>query len=222
MLTDAENPDKGPEDYVSLMTIHAAKGLEFPYVFIVGVEENLFPSIQSLHSRIDLEEERRLFYVAITRAMKRVTLSYSDTRYRWGSLYPCEPSRFIDEIDSKYLEILKQKTASFKNEFDDYSTKPSRTNIKPINQPIQNNTLNKKLTPVNYAVYKSTNHNQGNYTENLAETLQTGMQVKHDTFGTGKVLTIEGVGESKKAMVFFENVGQKQLLLKFAKLEIIN
>jgi DNA helicase II / ATP-dependent DNA helicase PcrA len=222
LLTDAENPDKGPEDYVSLMTIHAAKGLEFPYVFLVGVEENMFPSVQSLNSRADLEEERRLFYVALTRAMKRVTLSYSDTRYRWGSLYPCEPSRFIQEVDSKYMEMPKQKTASFSNDLDHYTSRPKPILPNTIKPAVQQTIFNKKLTPVNRAVTKQTTIVQQQYSENLAEALQTGMQVAHDKFGNGKVLTIEGNGENKKALVFFEKIGQKQLLLKFAKLVILN
>ncbi len=105
LLTDADVQDKDSTDKVSLMTIHAAKGLEFPFVYIVGVEENLFPSIQSLSSRADLEEERRLFYVAITRAEKKLTISYAENRYRWGNLIFCEPSRFIDEIDKQFIEF---------------------------------------------------------------------------------------------------------------------
>jgi len=105
LLTDADNEDPENKDHVTLMTVHSAKGLEFPYVYIVGMEENLFPSQLALNSREELEEERRLFYVAITRAEKRCTLSYANTRYRWGNLTHCEPSRFIDEVDSKYLEM---------------------------------------------------------------------------------------------------------------------
>src|SRR5690606_29936896 len=102
---DKVEEKEGDSDTVSLMTIHAAKGLEFPHVYVVGMEENLFPSQLSLNSRSDLEEERRLFYVAITRAEKNLTLTYANTRYRWGSLIQCEHSRFIDEIDPKYLEL---------------------------------------------------------------------------------------------------------------------
>src|SRR3990172_7616315 len=103
LLTDHDTDDPEDDNKVSLMTIHSAKGLEFPYVYIVGVEENLFPSQLSLNSRADLEEERRLFYVALTRAMEKVTLSYSTTRYRWGSLQSWEPSRFIEEIDERFI-----------------------------------------------------------------------------------------------------------------------
>ncbi len=105
LLTDADKKDPDDDDYVSMMTIHAAKGLEYPYVFVVGIEENLFPSVQSLNTRADLEEERRLFYVAITRAEKKLTLSYAESRYRWGgNLSLCEPSRFLEEIDESLID----------------------------------------------------------------------------------------------------------------------
>ena len=103
LLTDADSEDESEKDRVSLMTIHASKGLEFPYVYIVGLEENLFPSMMALNSREELEEERRLFYVALTRAEKKVTLSYATTRYRFGQLTYGEPSRFIEEIDEQYI-----------------------------------------------------------------------------------------------------------------------
>uniref|UniRef100_UPI0024A9593A 3'-5' exonuclease n=1 Tax=Phaeodactylibacter xiamenensis TaxID=1524460 RepID=UPI0024A9593A len=104
LLTDADEKKDDDNNKVSLMTIHAAKGLEYPYVYIVGLEENLFPSQLSLNSRSELEEERRLFYVALTRAEKEVNLSYAASRYRWGNLNYCEPSRFIEEIDQQFLE----------------------------------------------------------------------------------------------------------------------
>ncbi len=108
MMTRQDDKDR---DTVSLMTIHSAKGLEFKNVFVVGLEENLFPSQMSLNSRTDLEEERRLFYVAVTRAEKKLTLTYATSRYRWGTLTSCEPSRFIDEINAKYLELEVAKPA---------------------------------------------------------------------------------------------------------------
>ena len=105
LLTDRDNEVDDGQPKVSMMTIHLAKGLEYPYVYIVGMEENLFPSMLSVGSRSELEEERRLFYVALTRAEKRAHLTYAHTRYRWGKLIDCEPSRFIDEIDEKFLDI---------------------------------------------------------------------------------------------------------------------
>src|SRR5690554_566381 len=105
LATDADN-DKGDSDRVALMTVHLAKGLEFPYVFIVGLEEDLFPSGMSMNTRSELEEERRLFYVALTRAEKQAYLTYAQSRYRWGKLIDAEPSRFIEEIDDAYIEYL--------------------------------------------------------------------------------------------------------------------
>ena len=217
LLTDAEDPGKDDGNYVSLMTIHAAKGLEFPHVYIAGVEENLFPSMQSLGTRTELEEERRLFYVALTRAMKRVTVSYAETRYKWGNLNFCEPSRFIEEIDTAFLEMPKRKT-QLSNDFifgnGEKPTKPSKKSLQ------SSQTSNKNLIPFNKAVRKSTN-SRFEHTENIIEQLQVGMEVEHERFGKGKVISIEGKTHDKKAMVFFDGVGQKQLLLKFAKLRII-
>ncbi len=109
LVTDADTNNKDDSDKISLMTIHAAKGLEFPYVYVVGMEENLFPSIQSLNSRTDLEEERRLFYVAMTRAEKRLFVSYAENRYRWGNLTFCEPSSFLEEIGKEFIDLPKQR-----------------------------------------------------------------------------------------------------------------
>jgi len=205
LLTDADNDDDKDADKVLLMTIHAAKGLEFPYVFIVGLEENLFPSMQSVSSRADLEEERRLFYVALTRAMKKVTLSYAETRYRYGQLMIGEPSRFLEEIDEKYLDIPKQTRISSsggdfrKNEKTVIANRPQTRNLKPITQENANN-------------FESSDMSQ----------LQTGMAVEHSKFGKGKIIAIEGYGPNKKATVFFNGVGQKKLLLRFAKLKILS
>ena len=208
LITDADTKDKDNSDKVTLMTIHAAKGLEFPYVYAVGMEENLFPSIQSLGSWADLEEERRLFYVACTRAEQRLFLCYAENRYRWGNLTICEPSRFIDEIDKEYLEFPKK--AQVINKTGDPETKTfmpsmSRKNLKKL----------------------KTAEQQGNsvgfvFDEDLSSNVQVGVEVEHSRFGVGKVISIEGEGASKKASVFFKNVGQKQLLLKYAKLRIVD
>lgn len=217
LLTDAEDPDKKDEsDYVSLMTIHSAKGLEFPHVYVVGVEENLFPSIQSLGSRSELEEERRLFYVALTRAMRRVTVSYSETRYKWGNLNFCEPSRFIEELNPSFIDFPKRKTA-LNDDFIFEGGKKQKV-IKPKStQP--SISVKKNFIPVEKAKPKTDEHSE--FTENIIEKLQVGMQVEHVKFGSGKVISIEGKVNDKKATVFFERIGQKQLLLKFAKLKII-
>lgn len=208
LLTDADEKDKENPDHVSLMTIHAAKGLEFPYVYVVGLEENLFPSIQSLNSRSDLEEERRLFYVAVTRAEKMLTISYADHRYRWGDLTICEPSRFIDEIEEEFLETPHKVSIP---------GRPGRSgtsdNLKPGDIP---DIKKKNLRKIDK---NESNGRPEGYTS--PKGIKAGMQVEHQKFGHGKVLQIEGYGGSEKATVFFPSVGQKQLLLKFAKLKIV-
>ncbi len=204
LLTDADTEDKDDTNKVSLMTIHAAKGLEFPYVYIVGLEENLFPSFLSLNTRAELEEERRLFYVALTRAQQNVTISYADTRYHWGNLTFCEPSRFIEEIDEKYIEF--PVTKSVNNKFQ------SSNNYLEY-QNINKSKLKKIKTPNNSYLNKSS-------MDSDTTNLQAGMEVEHKRFGKGKVISIEGSGPNKKATVFFQKVGKKQLLLRFAKLKI--
>lgn len=206
LLTDADDKDKQDPDHVSLMTVHAAKGLEFPYVFVVGMEENLFPSIQSLNSRTDLEEERRLFYVAITRAEKMLTLSYAEHRYRWGDLTICEPSRFIYEIDEAYIEITNKVKVQ------------GRPGITRTGSPQPSGALlkNKNLRKLDKREAGSEN---GGY--KTLDEIQVGMTVEHEKFGQGKVVHLEGFGGNQKATVFFPAVGQKQLLLKFAKLKIV-
>ncbi|HMM12022.1 MAG TPA: 3'-5' exonuclease [Bacteroidales bacterium] len=201
LLTDADKKDEEGGDFVSLMTIHAAKGLEFPYVFIVGLEENLFPSIQSLGTRAELEEERRLFYVALTRAMKKVTLSYAETRYRWGSLSLAEPSRFLEEIDPAYIEKPRKLA---KSGFE--TIQPSGFTAR-------------KLTLVAQPV--SQDDKQEDFHPSDTDNLEEGMMVEHQKFGQGKVVKVEGSGANKKATVHFNGIGHKQLLLKFARLRII-
>lgn len=204
LLTDADkNDDSENADYVSLMTIHAAKGLEFPYVYIVGLEENLFPSIQSIGTRSELEEERRLFYVALTRAEEKVTISYAESRYRWGSLSLSEPSRFIEEIDIQYIESPKKNQQDFRQ-------KQALTGL---------DAFQRKLMATPPAASKNESNNEP-FEASDVDSLQNGMTVEHQKFGTGKIIQLEGAGANKKATVFFPGIGQKQLLLKFAKLKI--
>lgn len=232
LLTDADNEDPENKDHVTLMTIHSAKGLEFPFVYIVGMEENLFPSQLALNSREELEEERRLFYVAITRAEKACTLSYALTRYRWGNLTHCEPSRFIDEIDQKYVEL---PPAPKENAFDDDWDTPKNLRAKPFFGKKDNlfeEQTPKKKTPASHPEpppvkrnlvkidEKTAPSNASSNIDNLG--LMVGHNVNHEKFGKGKVIQIEGVEPNRKATVFFPAVGQKQLLLKFAKLEILD
>jgi DNA helicase-2/ATP-dependent DNA helicase PcrA len=207
LITDADVQDKDSSDKVSLMTIHAAKGLEFPYVFIVGLEENLFPSIQSLGSRADLEEERRLFYVALTRAEKKVFLSYAESRYRWGNLTICEPSRFIDEIDQNYISY-PQRANMMKMPSGGFLNQTPNPNIKKNLKKLGNMQAKKSATG-------------GDEVFSQIDKIIPGAEVEHARFGKGKVISIEGTGASKKAAVFFKNVGQKQLLLQYAKLKVV-
>lgn len=212
LLTNEDN-DKDPNaDTISLMTIHASKGLEFPQVFVVGMEENLFPSQRSLTSRNDLEEERRLFYVAITRAEKKLFLSYATSRYKWGSLHNCEPSRFLDELDPQYLDLdfsPKQQKSSFNQEKSSSSSQDTFSKPKPRIIPKTTSLLPKAHVPT------------ANFAPSNTSNLQVGMDVEHERFGFGKVLTLEGKAPDIKTTIFFKELGQKQLLLKFAKLRII-
>ena len=225
LLTDADNDDKEPKDRVSLMTIHSAKGLEFPYVYIVGLEESLFPSQMAMNSRSELEEERRLFYVAITRAEKRAHLSYATSRYRWGSLVHCEPSRFIDEIDSQYIEqdfSRSSRSPIIKGERFAKPALPAKKLEKKTTKDFSSNAtvLNKKLTRVQQAIKGAPAKEL--FEESDLTDLKAGMIVDHERFGRGQVLTLEGDYPNTKASVSFDEVGKKQLLLKFAKLRILN
>jgi DNA helicase-2/ATP-dependent DNA helicase PcrA len=212
LLTDADKDDPDDKNKVSLMTIHSAKGLEFPYVFVVGMEENLFPSIMSLNSRTDLEEERRLFYVAITRAEIAATLSYAENRYRWGNLTTCEPSRFIEEIDEKYIDLPK-KVVNHPSDFSKFRAGP--------NDPTAKSTYNKgKLKKIGDSRNRQT-ETASPFGPSPPDDIKAGAQVEHQRFGKGKVLNVEGNGPSRKATVFFAAVGQKQLILKFARLKVV-
>jgi len=214
LITDADDKDKDDRNHVSLMTVHAAKGLEFPHIFIVGLEENLFPSFQSLNNRADLEEERRLFYVAITRGMQSVTLSYAENRYRWGDLISADPSRFIDEIDARFIEVPKKVKISG---FDDFNTVIG-ADTPELKKSISINPDPKKLKKLStFNKFPSSTPEASDHLDSL----QVGMVVEHQRFGRGKVISLEGKGNDKKALVFFQAVGQKQLLLRFAKLKIL-
>ncbi len=240
LLTDADNDDEEDNDKVTLMTIHASKGLEFPYVYIVGLEEALFPSQLALNSRAELEEERRLFYVAVTRAEKRCTLSYAMSRYRWGNLISCEPSRFIEEIDERFLDLAQAGnpsemmgspsagggtsnfgsrntggvgTKQFGSRFSKRTVAPkTASTAKPAaHKPSFGNRNLKKVSSTSSAPSKPVDTSQ----------LAVGVVVSHDRFGKGKILKIEGEAPNLKATVLFPSSGEKQLLLKYAKLTVI-
>ena len=226
LLTDADFDNEKDTDRVVLMTVHSAKGLEFPYVFVTGLEENLFPSIQSLNSRADLEEERRLFYVAVTRAREKLTLSYAENRYRWGNLTMCEPSRFISEIPEKLVDFPKRVQAK-KEGFlssDNFSNMLPGLNLPPKKFSFQKP---KGTTPLQNARTQGqapvppVNPEIAGIPPSDTKEIQTGMEVQHERFGKGKVVGVEGIGPNKKATVFFPSIGQKQLLLRFARLRIV-
>lgn len=210
LLTDADEDKNADRNHVTLMTIHSSKGLEFPHVYLVGLEENLFPSQMSLSSRTDLEEERRLFYVAITRAKETCTLSYATSRFQWGNLITSEPSRFIDEIDSAYLHYetpvrgggrsLGGRSADFGNPAisGGLNRAFSSRSLKPVDQIPKSNS------------------------SEIIPDLSVGLNVEHDRFGKGKITRLEGSGSDTKATIFFPKHGVKTVLLQYAKLRIID
>ncbi|MBL7139086.1 MAG: UvrD-helicase domain-containing protein [Bacteroidales bacterium] len=211
LLTDADYADDKGKDRVTLMTVHSAKGLEFPHVYLVGLEENLFPSIQSLHSRSDLEEERRLFYVALTRAQKCVTLSYAENRYRWGNLTICEPSRFISEIPEERLDLPKKASVHPGGFLSDENFSASLPGLKRPQKIIPTVRNLKKASATDIP---------DDFNAASIESIVPGIEVLHERFGKGKVVQVDGEGPNKKATVFFPEIGQKQLLLKFARLKL--
>lgn len=226
LATDFDKEKKEDVPRVSLMTIHLAKGLEFPYVFIVGLEENLFPSAMSMNTRSELEEERRLFYVALTRTEKQAYLSYANTRYRWGKLVDCEPSRFIEEIDEKYIEYLNIKPVeNTQNKFINENIFGSVPQHKiRFKKPVQKTVIKKSLNPTtNFQPPKKLKKIPENLSNtNLFDTkISVGNIVEHNKFGKGEVISIEGTGANQKAEIRF-SIGVKKLLLQFAKLTIIS
>ena len=224
LLTDQDNEKPEDNDRVTLMTIHSAKGLEFKNVFIVGVEENLFPSNQSGQKTMeDFEEERRLFYVALTRAEQNAYLSYARQRYKWGKLEFCNKSRFIDEIDQQYLNMPVEKDPSFYGGTDEISFSTPKPKFQKTSIPGlkagagSQSDIFRKLTSLREAKKETDAFEYSN-----PEEIQAGMLVEHQRFGRGKVLQMEGKMPDIQATVFFQNAGKKQLLLKFAKLRIIS
>lgn len=223
LATDLDQED-ADHDRVALMTIHLAKGLEFPYVFIVGLEEDLFPSAMSMNTRAELEEERRLFYVALTRAETQAYLTYTLSRYRWGKLIDAEPSRFIEEIDQQYLDII---TPIQEQRFNPMLSAHIFGDVEPDVVRFKKPQIRKKeVTPPKFVAPKNlkpiSKATSLNATANLFDgNLTVGNIVSHLRFGKGKVLSIEGKGTDTKAEINFEHGGVKKLLLKFAKLDII-
>jgi DNA helicase-2/ATP-dependent DNA helicase PcrA len=226
LLTNEDNESEDDKNKVTLMTIHSSKGLEFRNVYIVGVEERLFPSEMSSYSTKDLEEERRLFYVAITRAEKELMITYTRQRYRWGQLYDCTPSRFIKDIDSKYIDFLSaysRTDSSFDHDLKSYNSVGGNSLFK-ADSGGESFIRKKKFVTASKmqkrSTEKSSNSNSENYKSNVK--IQIGDLVEHNRFGKGEVIHIEGNFPNTKAIILFESAGKKNLLLKFAKLKRIN
>lgn len=216
LLTDADKKDDGLPK-VTLMTVHAAKGLEYDAVFVTGMEDDLFPNSSSRYNPKEMEEERRLFYVAVTRAKRFCCLSYARSRFKFGSVEVCEPSPFLSEIDSQYVvsdSSLSTSASNTKNYFNkpEQTTAPQRfTKIAPPTarfKPVSNSASN--YSTVTTASASATN------------AFKVGDKVKHERFGVGVVIELEGSGAGEKARVRFEYTGEKSLLLKFAKMTKIN
>ena len=195
----SETDKQVSNEKVSLMTVHMAKGLEFPIVYVLGMEENLFPSIMSINSREEVEEERRLFYVAMTRAEKSLTLSYCNQRFKWGNLIECEPSRFLSEIDNKYTN---------KNSLD--QQQPSHID----NTLLRLRNFKKRKNISKLKTFKSSS-------QKIKINIKINDVVFHERFGKGEVKQIEEDGENSRATINFNNSGEKKVLLKFAKLKVI-
>jgi DNA helicase-2/ATP-dependent DNA helicase PcrA len=203
LLTD-EDRNKETDDSITLMTIHSAKGLEFKNVYIVGLEESLFPSQMMLESMDDLEEERRLFYVAVTRAQEKLTLSFATTRYKYGNLQSCEPSRFLKEISPKYLKITSKYEIEEKPQFKFFNQFKSGGN------------------PTATPAAKAYQHTpSANFTPSDISKLKVGNRVEHQKFGFGTVRELDHSGPSSKARIQFDHLGDKTIILSFARLMIV-
>ena len=215
LLTDADNEKEDEKNHITLMTIHSSKGLEFPHVYLVGLEENLFPSQMALNTRSELEEERRLFYVAVTRAEKTCTISHAASRFVFGSLTTSEPSRFISEINKDYIQ--------YENPYQNRTGGRSLNSNSGISERTISHGLNRTPEPARSlrSLSDVTSRPSKNSGE-LESTLKVGYNVLHEKFGKGKVIRLEGAGAEKKAVIFFPQEGSKTLLLKFAKLEVLD
>ena len=212
LFTD-QDAQEGNDDFVTLMTIHAAKGLEFKSVFVVGIEEGLFPGVMAQQSREDLEEERRLFYVAVTRAEKRLALSYARTRFRYGSVQYNEPSRFLDEIDAKYLKLPPSPTRG-------QGTPSGRHPSSPyaLNAPMPGRPLRPEARPSASPTVPTT----GDFPAADASLLQPGVEIEHSKFGRGTVVRVDGSSGDPRAVIRFVVGGEKTIILKYARLRVLS
>ncbi len=228
---------KEENNKVSLMTVHSAKGLEFPYVYVIGMEDNLFPSINGVSSDQEIEEERRLFYVALTRAKRAITLSYAQSRFRWGQQVNYPPSRFLKEVDRKFLNwpyedgvmsIFRTDSSNSSGLFSSgtgrgvgaagRSERPARSA-----QPSAGEAFRRPASPAagGPSATAPPPPRRENFFPDPVEKLRVGMNVEHERFGYGKIILLEGDVLNMRAVVAFNDGGQKTLLLKFAKLRIV-
>jgi DNA helicase-2/ATP-dependent DNA helicase PcrA len=223
LLTDTES-DKDDTNRVSLMSIHSAKGLEFECVFAVGLEEGLFPNQMSVNSREELEEERRLYYVAVTRAKSHLFLTYALQRYRFGNLIYSEPSRFIEELDEKNLEFIGHKVRRAEptsGPDTPWERSGTRTTKEAPGKSLYERpgAAQRQATP-NYTPAAHTP--SADFKADDPKTIQAGMEVEHEKFGIGKVVSLEGDGNNRIATLFFAGIGQKRIMLKYAKVRIVS
>lgn len=218
LLTDQDSDNGEDDSKVTIMTVHSAKGLEFGTVFVVGLEENLFPSPMCTNSVKGLEEERRLFYVAITRAEHYCFLSYAKTRFRYGKMDFCTPSRFIRDIDRKYL-FFEQQDSVFSNPSFRQSNSFGRWDYVPEERRILKRVSSTLVSPSASNAQPSTVNRQPSTVN--GQPICVGQRIQHERFGIGEVIKVEGTGDNTKATIRFVNAGEKQLLLRFARFKVI-
>ena len=231
LLTDQDSDKEGDAEKITLMTIHSAKGLEFRNVFVVGLEENLFPSALSLNSYKELEEERRLFYVAITRAEEHCYLSFAKSRFKYGKMEFSSPSRFLKDIDVHFLSLPQEDQMS--RRIDEGASRFRREqNEHSASSPLGKKTLSsfeekpkvemiRPTVPRNLTKVGSGAASKSSATGTAPMNVQAGQVIEHERFGIGDVIKVEGTGENSKATVRFRNAGEKQLLLKFARFKVV-
>ncbi|MEZ4999191.1 MAG: 3'-5' exonuclease [Bacteroidales bacterium] len=219
LLTDQDTEGEEDRNKVTMMTVHSAKGLEFRHIYISGMEENLFPSVMSSGSDKEIEEERRLFYVAVTRAKEQVTLSYARNRYKWGNLESCLPSRFIAEIDDSFVEYPQNGGLPF-NKQAKKGGSPKRGDGFDFLREESPRTAPGKARNLSRVGGAKTGETDFSYTADI-EKISAGVNVIHERFGKGKVIAVDGRAPNTTATVEFADHGVKKLLLRFAKLKII-
>ncbi|NLZ96235.1 MAG: ATP-binding domain-containing protein, partial [Bacteroidales bacterium] len=232
LLTDQDTDDDEDDDKVTLMTVHASKGLEFEHVFVVGMEDDLFPSVMTKTEVRGLEEERRLFYVAITRAKQTCIITHAKSRFKHGRTEPARQSPFLNDIDPKYLTTQTGAFGSGRAEragdevagsFWDSMRQRQRTQpAQPAQPSFRRRTKRETVAPVRPHGTKPVSQTSGNRAlSQEAKALQEGDIIEHERFGRGEVVTIENQGNDRRAFVEFDSAGRKQLLLKFAKFTIL-